>query len=169
MLTRFSKYLVILLVPLLMAASLHKFYVSVTNMQYDEADQAFQITTRIFIDDLEELLKTRYEIDSRLGTDKEDPQAGPLIEKYLATKILIKINGELHTFKYLGKEYKDDLIICYLELSGVDMDSVSSIEVENNLLTELFEEQQNVVHIKIGTEKKSFILVRENNKGMLNF
>jgi hypothetical protein len=138
-------------------------------MQYDEGDQAFQITTRIFIDDLEELLKTRYEVDSRLGTVKEDPQAEALIEKYLATKIRIKINGELRALNYLGKEYKDDLIVCYLELIDVDIKTVSSIEVENNLLTEIFEEQQNVVHIKIGTEKKSFILVRENNKGMLNF
>ncbi|MEN8797903.1 MAG: DUF6702 family protein [Flavobacteriaceae bacterium] len=152
-----------------MASSLHKFYVSVTNMQYDEADQAFQITTRIFIDDLDELLKTRYEIDSRLGTEREDPRSGPVIEKYLATKIRIKINGQLRTLNYLGREYKDDLIMCYMELPGIDLSELNSIEVENNLLTELFEEQQNVVHIKIGKQKNSFILVRENNKGMLNF
>ena len=46
---------------------------------------------------------------------------------------------------------------------------MKSIEVENDLLTEFFEEQQNVVHLRIGDTKKSFILVRENNKGMLNF
>ncbi|MGB5238943.1 MAG: DUF6702 family protein [Flavobacteriaceae bacterium] len=167
--TTFSKYLFILLAPLLIASSLHKFYVSVTNMQYDESNQGFQITTRIFIDDLEDLLEARYEIDARLGTEQEDSQSGALIEKYLRSKILIKINGELKRFTYLGSEYKDDLIICYMELPGIELSGLNALEIENNVLMELFEEQQNVVHIKIGEQKKSFILVRENNKGMLNF
>ena len=168
MVATFSKYLLILLIPILLLSSAHKFYVSVTNMQYDEEEQGFQITTRIFIDDLEDLLETRYELNARLGTEIEDPQSGPLIEKYLSTKIRIKINGELQNFIYLGREYKDDLIVCYMELPGISLADLSTIEVENNLLMELFEEQQNVVHIRIGGEKKSFILVRENNKGMLN-
>jgi hypothetical protein len=138
-------------------------------MQYNETDQLFQITTRIFIDDLEEVLKARYEIDAQLATEKEDPQSGPLIEKYLAAKLLVKINGQERQLNYLGREYKDDLVVCYLEIPGVNRAELRSIEVENNVLMEIFEEQQNVLHIKIDAQKKSFILVRENNKGMLNF
>ena len=166
---RIQKLSLILLLPLITAAAAHKFYVSVTNMEYAEKDQAFQITTRIFIDDLETALNARYDVDAQLATEQEIEQSDALIKKYLNTKITININGRKREFTFLGKEYKDDLVICYLELTEVPLSDLNSIEVINDLLTEFFEEQQNVVHLKIGETKKSFILVRENNKGMLNF
>ena len=164
-----NKIFLILVLPLITMASIHKFYVSVTNMEYDEEDQAFQITTRIFIDDLETALNARYEVDAQLASDQEIEQSNALISKYLNSKISISINGQKRNFKFLGKEYKDDLVVCYLEMTEVTLSGINSIEVINDLLTEFFEEQQNVVHLKIGDTKKSFILVRENNKGMLNF
>ena len=159
----------ILFLAFITMAGVHKFYVSVTNIEYTEKDQAFQITTRIFIDDLETALNARYEVDAQLASEKEIEQSDELINKYLNTKVSIKINGQERSFVFLGKEYKDDLVICYMELSNIVLSELRSIEVRNDLLTEFFEEQQNVVHLKIGENKKSFILVRENNKGMLNF
>lgn len=164
----FKLYLLILLVPLMTAAGIHKFYVSVTNMEYAEEQRALQITTRIFIDDIEEVLKARYDVKAELDTEKEIKESDELIGKYLAAKIVIHINGEQKSFTYLGKEYSDDLMVCYMEITNIDLAGIRSIEIKNDVLTELFEEQQNVVHLKMGSKKKSFILVRENNKGMLN-
>ena len=48
------------------------------------------------------------------------------------------------------------------------MSTATSISVENEVLMDIFEEQKNVVHFKLGNQKKSFVLIRENNKGMLN-
>ena len=159
----------ILFLSLITMAGAHKFYVSVTNVEYAEKDQAFQITSRLFIDDLETALNARYEVDAKLATEQEIEQSNELIKKYLNTKVSIKINGQERNFVFLGKEYKDDLVVCYMEISDIVLDELKSIEIRNDLLTEFFEEQQNVVHLKIGESKKSFILVRENNKGMLNF
>ena len=164
-----SKTFLVLLLSLITMAGTHKFYVSVTNLEYDEEEQAFQITSRIFIDDMETVLNARYGVDAQLATEKEIEQTNELINKYLNTKVSIKINGQERNFMFLGKEYKDDLVICYMELTDIDLAELKSIEVRNDLLTEFFEEQQNVVHLKIGQTKKSFILVKENNKGMLNF
>ena len=163
-----TKFILIFFLALISIGAGHKFYVSVTNFEYDEDEQSFQITSRIFIDDLETVLNTRYEVDARLTAENEISSADELIAKYLNTKITVKINGEERKLTYLGKEYRDDLVICYLEIPEVIRSDLSSIEVMNEVLTELFDEQQNVVHLKIGSKKKSFILVRENNKGMLN-
>ena len=48
-----SKMVLLPMVLFLMVsfATAHKFYVSVTNINYSEDDAAFQITSRIFIDD----------------------------------------------------------------------------------------------------------------------
>ena len=42
------------------------------------------------------------------------------------------------------------------------------MSVQNEILTDLFDEQKNIVHVKWKENKKSFVLIRENNKGMLN-
>jgi len=163
----FKKALLILLLPFL-AFTVHKFYVSVTNINYSEQDDALQITSRIFIDDLENVLFERYDFKAQLATDDESDQADEYVEKYFRTKFVVKLNGKYVDYIFLGKKYDNDIIICYLELPGIDLPKLASIEIQNEVLTDLFEEQQNVVHFKIKGTKKSFVLIKENNKGMLN-
>ena len=44
---------VIIILPLLAFSSMHKYYVSITKINYVKEKQSFQVTTRIFIDDFE--------------------------------------------------------------------------------------------------------------------
>ena len=81
---------------------------------------------------------------------------------------MVEINDRPVDFDFLGKEYDNDIMICYLEVSKIDISTATSISVENEVLMDIFEEQKNVVHFKLGNQKKSFVLIRENNKGMLN-
>lgn len=155
--------------PLLAFGLAHKFYVSVTNVNYSDRDQTLQVTTRIFVDDLEAVLEERYGIKSKLATPEEISQADAYIEKYLKAKLVFYVNDKLVQYTYLGKEFDTDIVICYLEVQNVNQENLVKIEVQNEVLTDLFEEQQNIVHLKIAGKKKSFILIKENNKGMLNF
>ena len=163
-----KKSLFILILPLVAFTVAHKFYVSVTNISYSEKDGALQITSRIFIDDFEQVLLERYGIEAHLATDSETALVDEYIEKYLKTKFLMFVDGEQRKYKVLGKKYDNDIMICYLEIPEIHIEKIKSIAVQNELLTDLFDEQQNVVHFKIEGKKKSFVLIRENNKGMLN-
>ncbi|WP_318309812.1 DUF6702 family protein [Flagellimonas crocea] len=149
-------------------SSAHKFYVSVTNMVYSEEDSAFQITSRVFIDDLDKLLKERYGIEAKLATPKESKVADEYIEKYFRSKFVLQFDGEPVTYNFLGKRYDTDVVICYLEIPKVKLSEISTITIQNEVLTDLFDEQQNLVHVKWNENKKSFVLIKEKNKGMLN-
>lgn len=157
----------ILVLALFAFTGFHKFYVSVTNVGYSEKDAALQITTRIFIDDLEAVLKERYDFKAKLATDDETEIATEYIEKYLKAKFRIEVDNEPKSYEFLGKKYDDDVVICYIEASEVDLSNIGSIGIQNEILTDLFDEQQNIVHFKIDDKKKSFVLVKERNKGML--
>ncbi len=163
-----KKALLILILPLLAFTAVHKFYVSVTNIQYSEKEDALQITTRIFIDDFENVIEERYGVKTLLATDEESDTADSYIEKYLRAKIVLQVNGKNVPYSFLGKQYDNDVMICYIEVPEIGFQNVKSIEIQNEILTDLFEEQQNIVHFKINGKKKSFVLIRENNKGMLN-
>ncbi|MEP4946168.1 MAG: DUF6702 family protein, partial [Flavobacteriaceae bacterium] len=95
--------------------TVHKYYLSVTNMVYSEKNNTFQITSRIFIDDLEQVLEERYGIDAKLATSNEAKISDVYVKKYFQTKFAIEVNGELAKYAFLGKEYEDDVVICYLE------------------------------------------------------
>ncbi|WP_394975034.1 DUF6702 family protein [uncultured Croceitalea sp.] len=146
----------------------HKFYVSVTNINYSEKTDALQITSRIFIDDLDTLMKERYNIDTALGTKEESSLADDYIQKYLKAKFVLELNDEIVTYNYIGKKYDNDVVILYLEVPDIGFSGLNSISIQNEVLIDLYEEQKNLVHIKWKGKKKSFVLIRENNKGMLN-
>jgi len=159
--------LIILLIPIFAFTTAHKFYVSVTNVTYSEKDASIQITSRIFIDDLEAVFKERYGVDLNLATDAEAEIANDYFEKYLRTKFIIELNGEKRDFEFLGKKYDNDIVICYFEVPEVDLDNITSIAIRNKVLTDLYDEQQNILHFKINGLKKSFVLLKQSNKGML--
>nr|WP_299000690.1 DUF6702 family protein [uncultured Allomuricauda sp.] len=146
----------------------HKFYVSVTNVKYSEKDAAFQITSRVFIDDMEDLLSERFGITAKLATNDELDDANTYIQRYFLQKFVVEINGEKVDYDFLGKTYDNDVVILYLEIPNVQLSETKSIAIQNEILTDLFDEQQNIVHFKCKGQKKSFVLIRENNKGMLN-
>ncbi len=162
-----KRWLLILVLPLLAFAS-HKFYVSVTNVSYSEKDDAIQITTRIFIDDLDAVLLERYEIEAKLATENESKLADAYLEKYLRKKFQLEINGEKVSYDLIGRKYDNDVCIFFVEVPEINFSSVTSIQIQNEMLTDIFDEQQNVVHFKIKNLKKSFVLLKSDTKGMLN-
>jgi len=164
----FKKTLLILLLPLFAFAVAHKFYVSVTNISYAAKNDALQITSRVFIDDLDELLKERYAIEAKLSTTDESDLADQYLEKYIKTKFNVQINKEDKSYQIIGRKYDNDVCIFYLEIEAIDLPNVKSIQIRNEMLTDLFDEQQNVVHFKINDKKKSFVLIKSDTKGMLN-
>ncbi len=165
---KFSLWLLLLAMPLLAFTAAHKFYLSVTNVDYSEKEQSLQIISRIFIDDMEAVLEARYEVDPALATEAESPEADAYIERYLRAKFNVSVNGQRQEYRFLGKRYDKDLLVCYLEVSGVPQSSLKSVEIDNSVLTDLFEEQRNLVHFNILGNKKSLVLTSEGTKGMLN-
>lgn len=149
---------VVLFVLLTSFGALHKFYVSVTQIDFNEKKSRVEISTRIFIDDLEKALEKKHNQKFNLATKIEAKNAKELTEKYLLQKLSIKINGQEQSLVFLGSEYEDDVLICYLKIDNSK--KITTFEVFNNVLTETYTEQQNIVHTNINNTKRSFLLTQ---------
>ncbi len=160
-------FLILVVLPLFAFTSMHKYYISVTQIDYIEDKQSVQITSRIFIDDFERLLRERYDESITLAEDDEPAIVDFYIERYLSDKIKIKINNEDANFIFIGKEYDADIMRCYLEIE--DVKKINTFEITNQVLFDLFEEQQNIVKTKINSKQKSFILIPQNANAVLKF
>ncbi len=154
-------------VPLIASFTAHKFYVSITKIEFSEEEQSVQIITKLFIDDIEDVLQARYSASISLDIEKETPADADFLKKYVLQKLKIAINGKDVVLDYLGHEYDNDVVKIYMEVE--DISELKSIAVENKMLMELFEEQQNIIHVKRFKKRKSLILDLDNPKGLLNF
>lgn len=157
----------ILIFPLLGYTSIHKYYISVTQIDYIKEKKVVQITSRIFIDDFENVLKENYDENIILGNEKELEVVDKYIERYLKDNIIVNINGKSSNITFIGKEYDDDIVRCYLEIEGVK--KIKYFQILNTVLFDLFEDQQNIVKIKMNSKQKSFMLTSQKKKGVLSF
>jgi hypothetical protein len=159
--------LLFVLLPLLAFTAAHKFYVSATDIEYNEKARSLQIISHVFTDDLEDLLKARYNKDLFLLKEGEHSEADRFVKKYFQDKLKISVNGREQQLNYIGKEYDKDQLLVYLEVENVE--PPSHISVENAVLTDLFPEQKNVIKVEHNDEVKSLLLTRNEVRGSLNF
>ena len=145
----------------------HEYYVSVTNIEYVNEQKSLQIISQIFIDDFEKLLQERYDETITLAPDNNKTNIEKYMERYLEDKLKLEINSNPVSFKFIGKAYRDDIAYCYLEVE--DVSTLKSITVKNQILFDVFPEQQNILRIKGLGKNKSFLLFPDNDNCMLNF
>lgn len=162
--TLLKKLVLLLLIPL-MAFTLHKYYISLTQIDYKAQEKNLQITMRLFTDDVEKTLNANFKKDFKLDTPQELASTNQLIAYYINNHFKVIVNGKPLNIKFLGKEYENDLVYFYIEIN--DVATIKSIEIENTILMDEFEEQQNIIKLNIGKVLKTMILVRSNDKDLL--
>jgi hypothetical protein len=147
---------------------LHPVHMSVTEINYSEKDKALQITSRIFIDDLE--LSIRRDLqDEDLDLLKPDngKTTDQLISAYLAKHLKVKVDGKQVVQKYLGSEVEDVAIICYIEIPNIK--KLKTIETLNDVIQETHSDQSNLVHVTYKEKLKSLRLTIEKPSDILTF
>jgi len=147
--------------------SVHKFYVSVTQIDYVPSKKRIEITHRIFIDDLEKALTKKYNKKVNLTSTKELPEAEELIKSYLKEKIKISINKKPQNIEFLAKEVEGDVLIFYTKIAISK--KINTFEIYNSLLTEVYSDQQNIVHTNINSNKKSILLTNTQLQEKIDF
>ncbi len=136
----------------------HEFHASVTQMQYNTKEQAFEISVRIFTDDFEKALSvasgSKVVLNTSPGgiTDKNDS----LIEKYIRTHFAYTSNQkQTKAIKYVGHETEADANWLYLEMPCSE--PFKGGLLKQNVLMELFDDQVNMVNVQYQGQKKTFV------------
>ncbi len=144
---------------------MHEFYVSLSELRYNAETERFEVSMRIFPDDLDRALMTRSGIHTQLATELEHKSADSLLMVYLLEKFSIEVNGKKLELNYLGKEPESDAVWCYLESSRVAVPD--TLMVRNEILTEYFLDQVNIIQVYHGKWNKGLLLDRNQVSGML--
>ena len=147
--------------------SVHKFYVALYQVNYAPEKKMLQITTRLFIDDLNNALEKKFQKKINLGSEKETEEDLNLFKKYFAEKFTIKVNGQIKPLLFLSKEMEGDVLICYF--SCKDIHKINTLEIYNSIITDNNSEQQNIMHFNVSGVKNTLLLTESNSKGLLKY
>lgn len=158
--------LVLFLFMGLTSMAVHKFYVSVNQIDFVPKKKALEITSRIFIDDLDLALEKKFKKKVYLATSRETADAKELLQKYFSENFSIKVNGQQKQINFLGKEEEENVLICYFNVK--DVQKVSSLEIKNAVLMELYD-QQHIFHTNVSGKKKSILLTNETSSSVLKY
>ena len=129
----------------------HKFYTSITQIDYNEKSKSFEIIMRVFVDDLEKSITSQRKKNYKIANDLDNK----LLNNYLTDKFLIQANQKTLQTKVIGTELERDILIIYLE--ALSSSNANTLRIKNSILTELFPSQTNIVNINFMQKKETLV------------
>lgn len=154
--------LLVLFLGLLFPSSteLHPFHSSVTEMSYNAKDQSWEISIRLFQDDLEQTLSSNLGKKFRLVPG--DVVSEKVLDSYLRKHFRFHAGKQITTpYRWLGTEQQQDAIWVYIEIPTSS--DLAGSYLENSLFLDEFEDQTNLVSWSFQGTKRSY-LFRKNQE-----
>ena len=143
----------------------HAFHLTKTEINFDEKNNALNITLHIFIDDLEHAVQGTNKEKLFIGTEKENKETDKAIDAYLNKKFSIEIGNKKINTVWVGKETAYDMQAIYVYLSAEKIKNVQQMHISNNLLTEIFSDQKNIVQVNFPNKPQGYVVF---DKGKTN-
>jgi hypothetical protein len=146
---------------------LHPMHVSVTEIEMDEKDKRLEIMMRVFADDLETTLRDHLKQPEYDIAKQSKAALDATMKEYLAPRFKIAVDNKPVQSKYLGYELEGDAFIFYIEVPGVK--KLKTIQIQNNIIMEVFEDQSNLVHVTVRGTVRSLRLTKNVPTDKLTF
>ncbi len=133
----------------------HPLHVCTTDINLNGTEHKLEIICSIFTDDFEAALAKQYpntKVD--LSETKMHNAMDELVKKYIAGHLQIMTNGKIAPLTYIGFEKANEIVNVYMESTDKIM-TLKRIDVDSNVLYDLFNDQSDIVHITVNGKRQS--------------
>ena len=140
--------------------SLHDLHVSMCELKYDDVSSSFQVSLKIFIDDLDKgVIKEGYPA-LNLGSGKESELTDEHLISYIDKYFSIEIDGKKLSPTFIGKELSDDYqaVWCYIEFPA-EISKAQKCVLTNRILLDIFSDQRNIMDIRMNSTQKAYTIL----------
>ena len=131
----------------------HPFHVSVVEIEHNATDKTLEISCKIFTDDFETTLAKNYSAKVDLTNPPNKAAMDSLVKKYIFSHLALKVNGRAAGFTYVGFEVEKEAAYGYVEVDNVS--SLSKLDITNTILYDKFDDEVNIMHVKVNGDRKS--------------
>ncbi len=143
---------------------MHDLHVSICEMRWNEESSSFEVSIKIFIDDLELALSKDGISGLSIGTSTEVTNANDYVLGYLQNHFKIEMDGYPLDPVFLGKEISEDFqaVWCYVEFPAKN-GHAKKMTLSNDLFLELYEDQRNIMDIRMSKSHKDFTIFQSGH------
>ncbi len=150
---------------LITSSSAHKFHVSVMEIEYDPQNRKYEISQKIFLDDIELALKNFHRLEKLDVLNMSSSHLDSLLTPYLTKHISIVSNEKKLALELVGSEVEGAVIWCYVQSKKTR--APKRVTLTNTTLIQEYDDQNNIIHFTKGEYKKSFRLTPKENSRSL--
>lgn len=131
----------------------HPYYISMTDINYNNKAKSLEVSVRIFTDDFEKVMRKNCNCKVDLLKPQNKKATDVLINQYIQQHLQLKVNGQAKTLEFAGYQQEEESTWNYFQIK--DVQQVKKIEMNNSLLHDYREEQINMVHFNINGKEQS--------------
>ncbi|HVG13479.1 MAG TPA: DUF6702 family protein [Chitinophagaceae bacterium] len=135
------------------ALSRHPYYISVTQIEYNQQQKTIEISCKLFADDFEMALKKIYNKPIDLSASREITGNKTLINEYILKRLRLEFDGKVINPQYVGYEKEGEAVYVYFEAPGVG--NFKNLNLRNSILQDYTNEQINIVHVLVNGKRQS--------------
>ena len=155
-----SRWLLCAFCLTLLSFGTHDFHTSISRMDYNAKGKSFEISIRVFTDDLERALSKDNNGQKFVVTNNDKNDA--FVEKYIRKHFaLINPQKQKKAYSYVGKEQEADATWIYIEISG--QEAITGFSLQNSIMHDLFDDQINLVNLNYQGQKRSYIFKKDES------
>jgi hypothetical protein len=148
-------------------AMAHDYHSSITDIKYNPRTQSLQVAIKVFTDDLESALSKRSK--SKITYSATSESIKQQLAGYMAASMSFEVTkGKPLKQRFVGSEEEADVVWVYLEVP-VQHASLSELYIKNAVLTEVFDDQMNIVNLNYKGKVQSMLLQRDETSKKLTF
>lgn len=147
-----------------LTAGAHPIHASICELNYSEKDAAFQVSVKIYIDDLGAAMNKEGYPALNLGSTSENELTQEYLASYLDKYFTITLNGKKLVLKFVGKELSDDFLAvwCYIEFPAT-VSKGQKCTISNRILLDLYSDQRNIMDIRMNSTQKEYTIFDPSN------
>lgn len=152
----------IVLMLICLSVKKHPYYMSVIDVKYNTQQSTLQISTRMFINDLEDALKKTSKKNIDILNPKNKTETDSVLFSYIKQRLSFAINSKPQHLNYLGYEKEEESIWTYLEIKNLR--APKTINIDAKLLYDFLSAETIIIHCDINGVKKSSKITNPDSK-----
>lgn len=137
---------------------IHEFYVGLTDIEFNDKEKRYELTIKVFTDDLELAVERFSGKDNlKIGTKNENSKVDSLIFAYVFKHVNLGATpAEKMPLNIIGRETELDVTWLYLESN--ETKPYPALHVTNSMIMEIYDAQTHMVHLKQGGNIETTVL-----------
>ena len=151
----------LLVAGIIPSATAHPVHVALTSIEYNGGKEMFDVSFKIFWDDLERVIAAKYKVTLKIGNNTETPKEKEYLVRYIRENFKFVVNGrDTLAPVYEGKKISDKAV--WLSFHFPCTEKVKKVYVYNTVMMDMFCDQTDLLIFKYGTLEKGVSLNTNN-------